>query len=189
MNLFPIFLKLEGRRCLVVGAGKVGTQKIAGLLDAGAEVAVVDPEPSVAVREFLGKRVQWHDRKYFPGDLEGVYLVVAATSDEQVNRQIYNEAQRRGILANVVDVPPLCDFYYPAVVRRGALTVAVSSGGESPHLAQRVRDEISDLLPEDLDALVKDIGNRRRRILREYAPGEERAQLLRDLVHPRGARA
>lgn len=189
MNLFPIFLKLEGRRCLVVGAGKVGTQKIAALFEAGAEVTIVDPEPSVAVREFLGNRVQWHARKYFPGDLDGVYLVIAATSDELVNRQIYNEAQRRGILANVVDVPSLCDFYYPAVVRRGALTVAVSSGGESPTLAQRVRDEISDSLPEDLDAAVKEIGNQRRRILREHGPGEARAQLLRDLVYPRGARA
>jgi precorrin-2 dehydrogenase/sirohydrochlorin ferrochelatase len=189
MNLFPIVLKLEGRRCLVVGAGKVGTQKIAGLLDAGAEVTVVDPEPSVAVREFLGKRVQWHARKYFPGDLDRVYLVIAATSDELVNRQIYDEAQRRGILANVVDVPHLCDFYYPAVVRRGALTVAVSSGGESPHLAQRVRDEISDLLPEDLGAAAKEIGAKRRSILREHAPGEARTQLLRDLVYPRGVRA
>lgn len=189
MNLFPIVLKLEGRRCLVVGAGKVGTQKIAGLLDAGAEVTVVDPEPSVAVREFLGKRVQWHARKYFPGDLDGVYLVIAATSDELVNRQIYDEAQKRGILANVVDVPHLCDFYYPAVVRLGALTVAVSSGGESPHLAQRVRDEISDLLPEDLEAAVKEIGRERRCILREHAPGEARTQLLRDLVYPRGVRA
>lgn len=189
MNLFPIFLKLEGRRCLVVGGGQVGTQKIAGLLDAGAEVVVVDPAPSVAVREFLGKRVTWHERRYIPSDLDGVCLVIAATSDEKVNRLIYEEAQRRGILANVVDVPPLCDFYYPAVVRRGALMVAVSSQGESPHLAQRVRDEISQLLPEELTDAVERIGNQRRRILRERAPGEERAQLLRDLVYPKRARA
>ena len=189
MNLFPIFLKLEGRRCLVVGGGQVGTQKIAGLLDAGAEVVVVDPAPSVAVREFLGKRVTWHERRYIPNDLDGMYLVIAATSDEKVNRLIYDEAKRRGILANVVDVPPLCDFYYPAVVRRGALVVAVSSHGESPHLAQRVRDEISRLLPEELTDAVERIGNDRRRILREHAPGAERVQLLRDLVYPRRARA
>ena len=188
MNLFPIFLKLEGRRCLVVGGGNVGTQKIAGLLDAGARVTIVDPSPSVAVREFLGNRVVWHARKYFPGDLDGIYLVIAATSDEEVNRQIYHEAQRRGILANVVDVPPLCDFYYPAVVRRGALVVAVSSGGESPNLAQRVRDEISNLLPEELETAVNRIGSERRRILREHGPGEARTQLLHDLVYPRGAR-
>lgn len=187
MNLFPMFLKLEGRPCLVVGGGQVGTQKIAGLLDAGAQVTVVDSSSAVAVREFLGSRVAWHARKYLPSDLDGVYLVIAATSDPEVNQQIYDEAQRRGILANVVDVPPLCDFYYPAVVRRGPLVVAVSSQGESPHLAQRVRDEISQLLPEELNEAVERIGDERRRILREHASGPERLQLLRDLVYPSGA--
>ncbi|PYY22100.1 MAG: siroheme synthase [Acidobacteria bacterium] len=186
MNLFPIFLKLDGRRCLVIGGGQVGTQKIAGLLDAGAQVTIVDPSPAVATREFFGNRVTWYTRKYVPGDLDGVYLVIAATSDPEVNQQIYGEAQQRGILANVVDVPPLCDFYYPAVVRRGSLVVAVSSQGESPQLAQRVRDEIGQLLPEDLDETVKRIGDERRRILREHAPGPERLQLLRGLVYPRG---
>ena len=189
MNLFPMFLRLEGRHCLVVGGGQVGTQKISGLLDAGAKVTVVDPSPAVAVREFFGDRVVWHERKYFPGDLNGVYLVIAATSDARVNQQIYQEAQARGILANVVDVPELCDFYYPAVVRRGSLVVAVSSQGESPHLAQRVRDEISQLLPVELDDAVKHIGDERRRILREQSPGPKRLQLLRDLVCPRGVSA
>ena len=189
MNLFPIFLKLEGRRCLVVGAGAVGTQKIAGLLDAGADVTVVDPSPSVSFREGFAMRVAWHQRAYESTDLNGAYLVIAATSDQGINRQIYDEAQRRGILANVVDVPPLCDFYYPAVVRRGSLLVAVSSQGESPHLAQRVRDEISALLPEELSAAVERIGEERRRILRDHAPGPERLQLLRDLVYPPGVRA
>ena len=189
MNLFPMFLKLEGRNCLVVGGGQVGTQKIAGLLEAGAKVTVIDPSPTVAVREFFGNRVVWHERKYFPGDLNGVYLVIAATSNVDLNQRIYREAQSRGILANVVDVPELCDFYYPAVVRRGALVVAVSSQGESPHLAQRVRDEIAKLLPEELDEAVKHIGDERRRILREHASGPERLQLLRDLVYPRGVSA
>lgn len=189
MNLFPIFLKLEGRPCLVVGAGAVGSQKIAGLLEAGADVAVIDPSPSASFRETFAARVTWHQRNYVPADLDGAYLVIVATSDEALNRQIYEEAQRRGILANVVDVPPLCDFYYPAVVRRGALIVAVSSQGESPHLAQRVRDEISEVLPEELSSTVERIGEERRRILRDHAPGPERLQLLRDLVYPRGAQA
>jgi precorrin-2 dehydrogenase/sirohydrochlorin ferrochelatase len=121
--------------------------------------------------------------------LSGVYLVIAATSDAKVNQQIFQEAQKKGILANVVDVPDLCDFYYPAVVRRGSLVVAVSSQGESPHLAQRVRDEISRLLPAELDETVKRIGDERRRILREHAAGPERVQLLRDLVYSRGVSA
>jgi precorrin-2 dehydrogenase/sirohydrochlorin ferrochelatase len=189
VNLFPIFLKLEGRRCVVIGAGAVGTQKIAGLLEAGADVVVVDPSPAVSFREHFASRVTWQKRNYVPSDLDAAYLVIVATSDEALNWQIYDEAQRRGILANVVDVPPLCDFYYPAVVRRGALIVAVSSQGESPHLAQRVRDEISEALPEELSSAVDRIGEERRRILREHQPGPERLQLLRDLVYPRGARA
>ncbi|HVH86696.1 MAG TPA: bifunctional precorrin-2 dehydrogenase/sirohydrochlorin ferrochelatase [Terriglobales bacterium] len=185
MDLFPIFLKLESRRCLVVGAGPVGVQKIGGLLNAGAEVVVVDPSPSVQFQELFGSRVKLREREYVPSDLNDVYLAIAATSDESLNQQIYDEAQRRSILVNVVDVPPLCDFYYGAVVRRGALVVAVSSQGESPHLAQRVRDEISDLLPEEVEEIVKYIGEERRRILREHASGPERLQLLRDLVYPR----
>src|SRR5437763_13047789 len=189
MNLFPIFLKLDGRRCLVIGGGQVGTQKIAGVLDAGAQVMIVEPSPAVATREFFGNRVTWYTRKYVRGDLDGVHLVIAATSDPEVNQHIYDEAQQRGILANVVDVPPLCDFYYPAVVRRGSLMVAVSSQGESPHLAQRVRDEISQLQPENLGDAVKLIGDERRRILREHPAGPKRVQLLCDLIYPKGVGA
>jgi precorrin-2 dehydrogenase / sirohydrochlorin ferrochelatase len=184
MNLFPIFLKLEGRRCLVVGGGKVGAQKIAGLLDAGAEVTVIDPSPLEAVRELARSRIVWHARAYAPSYLDGAYLVIAAASDEHVNQQIYEDATSRGILVNVVDVPPLCDFYYPAVVRRGPLTVAISSQGESPILAQRLRDEISEMLPHELGQAAECIGAERRRILREHAPGAERDQFLRDLVYP-----
>jgi len=189
MDLFPIFLKLEGRRCLVVGAGTIGMQKIGGLIDAGAEIVVVDPSPSTQFRELYGTRVKLREREYAASDLNDVYLVIAATSDESVNRRIYDESQRRGILVNVVDVPPLCDFYYGAVVRRGALVVAVSSQGESPHLAQRVRDEINALLPDELEEVVKQIGEERRRILREHPPGAQRLQLLRDLVYRRGVSA
>jgi precorrin-2 dehydrogenase/sirohydrochlorin ferrochelatase len=190
MNLFPVFLKLEGRRCIVVGAGRVGAQKIAGLLEADAEVTVIDPLPSQAVRELAwARRIVLHAREYQSNDLDATYLVIAATSDPAINQRIYKEAQTRGVLANVVDVPPQCDFYYPAVARRGSLVVAVSSEGESPHLAQRVRDEIDALLPQELGEAVDQIGDQRRRILHEHAPGPERVQLLRDLVYPRVARA
>lgn len=189
MQLFPIFLKLEGRRCLVVGGGNVGAQKIAGLLEAGAEVVVVDPSASDMVRDMARERVVWHARKYVSSCLDGVYLAIAASSDERVNQQVYEDATQRGILVNVVDVPPLCDFYYPAVARRGALTVAVSSQGESPNLAQRLRDEINELLPQELGEAVSRIGEQRRRILRDNPPGAERNQLLRDLVYPSEAPA
>src|SRR5438270_13708913 len=111
MNLFPIFLKLQGRRCLVVGAGTVGVQKIAGLLEAEAAVVVVEPAPSKELRELAwSKRIVLHKREFLSSDLDATYMVVAATSDLRVNERIYEESQARGIVANVVDVPPLCDF-------------------------------------------------------------------------------
>src|SRR5579872_1903486 len=116
MSLFPIFLKLEGRRSVVIGAGQAGTQKIAGLLEAGAEVTVIDPSPSLSVRELAwARQLVWHARKFQSRDLDSAYLVIAATSDADANQRICEEARTRGILTNVVDVPPQCDFYYPAV--------------------------------------------------------------------------
>ncbi|HET9742049.1 MAG TPA: bifunctional precorrin-2 dehydrogenase/sirohydrochlorin ferrochelatase [Terriglobales bacterium] len=185
MSLFPIALKLNDRRCLVVGAGKVGTEKIFGLVDAGALVHVVDPAPSKAVREMAwAGQIELRHGEYRVCDLASVFLAVAATSNADLNRRIFEDALARGILVNVVDVPELCDFYYPATIRRGALTVAVSTEGESPILAQRLRDEISDLLPEEFEEAVARIGSERRRILATYEPGEHRRQLLRDLVYP-----
>ena len=109
---------------------------------------------------------------------------MAATSSSEVNRRIYEDARSRGILVNVVDVPELCDFYYPATVRRRALTIAVSTEGESPTLAQRLRDEIRDLLPEDVEEAVTRLGAERRHILASHEPSEHRRQLLHDLVYP-----
>lgn len=185
MSLFPIALKLTGRRCLIVGAGKIGADKVLGLLDAGALVRVVDPAPSKMIREMAwAGQVELRHGEYRVCDLASVFLAVAATSNAELNRRIFEDARARGILVNVVDVPELCDFYYPATIRRGALTVAISTEGESPILAQRLRDEISDLLPDELDEAVARIGSERRRILATYEPGEHRRRLLRDLVYP-----
>ena len=117
--LFPMFLKLEGRTCLVVGAGSIGEQKIRSLIDCGAHVHVVAPSASAAVTEAANRgALVWSQRDFEPSDLDRVFLAVAATSSVEVNHAIYREAQRRGILCNVVDDPPHCDFFYPAVVRR-----------------------------------------------------------------------
>src|SRR5215472_8916559 len=143
--LFPVFLKLTGRPCLVVGAGSVGTPKIDGLLAAGADVTVIAPHATESVRAWAeGGRLLWLARTFEPSDLNGVFLVVAATSSSALNDVVFKEAQRRGVLANVVDDPPRCDFYYPAVVRRGALQIAVSTDGKSPALAQRLRKRMEE---------------------------------------------
>jgi precorrin-2 dehydrogenase len=140
-------LDLEGRRCLVVGAGPVGLEKASGLVECGARVTVVAPH---AVAGFALLEVEWLAREYEPDDLEGRFLVVAATSNEDLNRRVFADAEARGLLCNVADVPELCSFILPAVHREGPIAVAVSTGGASPALAQVLRDRIATLVgPEE----------------------------------------
>lgn len=142
-TLFPIFLKLSGRRCLVAGGGRIAEQKLPGLLEAGAEVHLVAPEVSPAIRSLAeANRLRWTAKEFSTGDLDGVTLVVAATGDAEANERVFREAEARGILCNAVDEPERCHFYYPAVVRRGDLQIAISTNGKSPALAQRIRMEL-----------------------------------------------
>jgi len=135
---YPVYLDLMGRRCLVVGGGQVALRKVEGLLEAGAEVTVIAPEVAAAMPE----EVTVIRRPFHPADLDGVMLVIAATNDEQVNWQVAKEAEDCGILVNVVDDPPNCSFILPSVVRRGALCIAISTGGASPTLARRLREQL-----------------------------------------------
>jgi precorrin-2 dehydrogenase/sirohydrochlorin ferrochelatase len=145
-----MFVKLSGRRCVVVGGGAIAESKVESLLQAGADVIIISPALSPRLDELqLGGRFAWIPRRFQPCDLEGSFLVVAATSDDRVNELVFREAERRGILCNAVDQPPRCHFYFPAVVRRGALQIAISTAGLSPSLAARLRAEFeSELGPE-----------------------------------------
>jgi len=146
MSLFPIFLKLAGKRCVVVGAGNIAESKIESLLAAEARVTVVAPEASARVQEWAASgELTWEAREYRQGDLVGAFLVVAGTATPAVNRAVFAEAAARDILCNAVDDPPFCDFYFPSVVRRGELQIAISTAGESPALAQRLRKELKEL--------------------------------------------
>ena len=154
-----MFLKLAGRRCVVVGAGPVGESKIAGLLDAAATVRVVAPEATPQVQSWAtAGQIEWLARPCEPADLDEMFLVVAATSSPELHEQIFAEARRRGVLCNVVDVPELCDFYYPAVAQRGALQIAVSTAGQSPALAQRLRKELEELFGPEYEAWLRQLG-------------------------------
>jgi precorrin-2 dehydrogenase/sirohydrochlorin ferrochelatase len=165
MQLFPLFLKLQGRRCLVVGAGTIAEGKIAGLLDAGAHLRVVAPEATAQIRTWAdANKIDWHQRSFGSSDLDGIFLVVAATSDTRVHNHIFAEAQEREILCNVVDVPDLCDFYYPAVVQRGALQIAISTSGESPALAQRLRKELEAQFGPEYEQWLKSLAAARKRL-------------------------
>jgi precorrin-2 dehydrogenase / sirohydrochlorin ferrochelatase len=138
-------LDLTGRPCLVVGAGPVGLEKTEGLLAAGARVTVVAPEAVAQVEQLAADgTIAWHRRRYETADLEGQMLVVAATSDTELNVGVFEDAERRAMLVNVVDVPPLCNFILPAIVRTGPIAIAISTSGASPALAKRMKREIAD---------------------------------------------
>jgi precorrin-2 dehydrogenase / sirohydrochlorin ferrochelatase len=137
-------LKLTGRRCLVVGGGEIGLEKVEGLLACDGEVTLIAPEAEPALREYAEEgSIRWEQRPYGgPGDLEGVFMAIAATNDTDVNIAVYDDAERRAMLVNVVDVPPLCNFILPAIVRTGPLAIAISTAGASPALAKRIKREV-----------------------------------------------
>jgi len=182
-SLFPMFLKLTGRRCLVVGAGQVGESKIAGLLETGAHIRVVALEASASVREWAQSgRIDLELRHFKPEDLDGVFLAIVATSSRSLNEHIYHEAQRRDVLSNVVDVPDLCDFFYPAVVRRGDLQIAVSTAGNSPSLAQKIRQQLEKQFGPAYAAWVAELGETRKLILASNLDKERKLDLLHSLA-------
>ena len=161
--LFPVMLDLEGRECLVVGAGVVAARKVAGLLDAGARVTVVSPVLAPAVLDIARDgRLRWWPREYAKGDVTGFALVMVATDDEAVNALVAAEARERAIWVNCADDPGRCDFILPSVLRRGPLTVAVSTGGASPTVAHMVREELELVLPSDYGALTEVVADVRR---------------------------
>jgi uroporphyrin-III C-methyltransferase len=183
MSLQPIFLKLHGRRGLVVGAGTVACEKIRTLLKTGVRLKVVAPEANLSVRELADEgRLEWIQRRFELSDLDGCFLVIAATDSAEVNAAVYRGAVERGILANSVDDPPNCDFYFGSVVSRGALQVVISTAGESPAVAQHLRREIDELLPDDIGSWLEDVGRLRREILAKHPKDEARKALLHRLA-------
>ena len=162
--MFPLFLDLAGRRCVVIGAGSVAEQKIRGLIAAGARLRVIAPHATPYLQRLArSKRILWQRREFAVGDLKGALLVVAATNSPATHAKIYREARRKNILCNVVDVPQECDFYYPAVVRRGSLQIAISTSGQSPALAQHLRRYLDSQLSPEYSAWVAALGRKRRR--------------------------
>ena len=147
--LYIACLKLKGRNCLVVGGGDIGLEKVEGLLACGATVTLVAPDAVPALEAYAAEgSIAWDRRAYEPADLEGKFLAIAATNDSEINISVYEQAERRAMLVNVVDVPPLCNFILPAIVRTGPLAIAISTAGASPALAKRMKREIADAYGE-----------------------------------------
>lgn len=182
--LFPLFLKLEGKKCLVVGAGPIGLEKVDSLLRCAAQIQVIAPQAVDRVQELNAEgKIEWLARAWRPEDVAGCDMVIAATNDREVNRAVYHEATRLSILANTADDPPLCDFFFGSIVQRGELQIAISTAGESPALAQRLRREIDAQLPQDLGPWLAALGDLRRDVLQQMPAGAERKALLHELAH------
>src|SRR5688500_11650605 len=147
--LYIACLKLKGRDCLVVGGGDIGLEKVEGLLACDGTVTLVAPDAVPALAAYAEEgSITWHRRPYEPADLEGKFMAIAATNDSELNIAVYEDAERRSMLVNVVDVPPLCNFILPAIVRTGPLAIAISTAGASPALAKRMKREIADSFGE-----------------------------------------
>ncbi len=182
-NLFPIFLKLEDKRCLVVGAGKVGEPKIGGLIDTGARIHVVALEAAAAVHDWArAGKITLELRAFTAKDLNETFLAVVATASPALNESVYREAQRRGVLCNVVDVPEYCDFYYPAVLRRGDLQIAVSTNGRSPSLAQKIRQQLERQFGPAYAQWVEELGATRRLVQASNLDPQRKRELLHSLA-------
>lgn len=182
--LFPLFLKLEGRVCLVVGGGAEVESKIPGLLASGAEVRIVAPLVSPEIQHHLtdGNSILWYARKFEPSDLDGVTLAIALDEDDAVNAEVYREATARGVLCNVVDQPERCHFYYPAVVRRGQLQIAISTGGVSPSLAGQIRRDLEPQFDSAYGEWLDALGEARERVMRKLPRSPRRTRLLQRIA-------
>jgi siroheme synthase-like protein len=175
-------LDLAGRRCVVVGGGTVGLEKAAGLAACGAAVTVVSPELH---ESFADLEVEWVARRYRTSDLRRAFLVIAATTDRAVNERVHRDAEARGMLCNVADVPELCNFILPAVHRQGPIAVAVSTGGASPALAKRLRSEIAELVGPEHAELAEELRAMRPEVKTRFATYEERRDFFEEVVAAR----
>jgi uroporphyrin-III C-methyltransferase/precorrin-2 dehydrogenase/sirohydrochlorin ferrochelatase len=184
MTLLPIFLKLDGRPGLLVGAGTVALDKIGSLFRTGIRLRVVAPRAHSEIQQLAAEgKLEWIERSFESSDLDGNFVVIAATDNPEVNATVYRGAVERGILCNSVDDIPNCDFFFGSVVSRGDLQIAISTAGESPAFAQRLGREIDEQLPADLGPWLANVGQLRRDVLATHPRGEERKLLLHELAH------
>jgi precorrin-2 dehydrogenase/sirohydrochlorin ferrochelatase len=189
MALYPVFLKLEGHKILIVGGGSVAEQKIEAVLRSATDVTVIAPQVTDRIRSWAGQgRLRHIAAEYRAGMAQGYFLVIAGTDSESVNRAVYDEARRCGALANAVDDPDYCDFYAPAVVSRGDFQIAISTGGASPALAQHVRQQLEHEYGPEYGSWTAWLGRTRAALRHALPRSEARKQLIRMLAlgRPRG---
>jgi len=155
-EFFPVFLNLKDKLCIVVGGGKVAERKVENLLTAQAKVKVISPEVTLKLKKLAEEgKIEWEKRIYKKGDLNSAWLVIAATNNPEIQKEIFKEAEEKRIFCNVVDVPELCSFIVPSTIRRGLLTIAISTSGVSPAVARRLRETLEQIIGEEYTLYLK----------------------------------
>jgi len=182
-RLFPVLLRIAGRKCVVVGGGEVALRKIRSLLQHAASLVVVSPHAISGVLQLHNKgAIEYRQKRYDPADLEGAFLVIAATSQCEVNSAVARDCERLGIPVNVVDDPDNCSFFVPAVLRRGSLSISVSTDGKSPMFSRCMREELEKRYPPEYGDFVDFLGEIRAWVMREIKDPQKKALTLRQLV-------
>ena len=180
---YPILLDLKGKSCLVIGGGEVAMRKVRPLVEAGAEVVVVASEVHPMLK--ADGRIEIRERAYRDTDLHGMFLVIVATDDAVTNRDAARDATDLGCLVNVVDCPALSNFIVPATLRRGEMSISISTGGASPALARRLREKLEKEFGEEWGELTSAIAEVRRLVVEKVPDASRRGEILRDLAHER----
>jgi siroheme synthase-like protein len=183
---YPVLLKLDGKRCVVIGGGWGTADRVRALLDAGAAVTLISLKADAEIEQLAREgRIQWHAREYQSGDLDAVFLAIACPPDRASNAAIWAEAEARGIPMNAVDDAPHCSFIFPAIHRQGDLVIAVSSGGKSPALAARVRDRIAREIGPAYAQFLEMLGQLRPEVIGRFPGFERRREIWYRLVDSR----
>ncbi|HDZ86894.1 hypothetical protein LCGC14_1375550 [marine sediment metagenome] len=178
--LYPLNLNIQDKSCAVIGGGNTAIRKAKSLLDSHAKVKLISPDISDEIRDLPG--VQIEERQYQRGDLKDVYLAIAATDDEAVNKAISDEAREEKVLLNVVDEPALCDFHVPSVVKRGELLISISTGGKFPYLSKRLRKKLEKEFGTEYEKYLELLGQARCKVIEKYADLKIRKEKLQNIL-------
>lgn len=184
MRYYPIFLDIKGKSCIVIGGGKVAKRKVLSLLDAGAKVLVISPQITPALKELVSKKkISCSPKAYASGDLKGFFLAYSATDNPEVNKKVFQEAKKEGILLNVVDVPELCNFIVPSVVERGDLLIAISTSGKSPAMAKKIRRQLEKEFGKEYAVFLDIMGKVRDKVLKRGWESDKNKRIFEKLVN------
>ena len=183
MRYYPVNLDILNRKCLVVGGGGVGTRKVITLLDCGAIVTVVSPDVSEKLLKLAGNgSITWEKRSYLTSDLDGIFLVIGATDNEELNRQISADAEKINLLCNIADRPDVCNFILPSIVNRGDLVIAISTSGKSPAFAKTLRKELEKQFGVEYAEFLRLMGAIRKKLLSEKHEPEAHKHLFERFI-------